>query len=235
MSNIKINWDKILSNLRQNGVIPSNIHRVLLYGPPRTGKSTTAAKIFEPSERITLHRQQPVDDLLGGYCLVNGTTVWADGPAVRALKNGHALVIDEIDQMSGECRFILHALLDDPPAITLANGERITGKKGYVVIATTNAQPSTLPAPVLDRFDLIIYCNTLANGLKARLGKLHVAAERSIIQSELWIRPASPNLFLSVAKLLEAGMTESEIAALLYPEQQKFQADLLVALKKVLE
>ena len=151
-------WDAILTELCASGAVPQAIHRVLLWGPPRTGKSSVAAQIFghDRVERVTLHRQQPVDDLTGGYCLRDGTTVWADGPAVRAMKEGKVLVLDEIDQHSPETRCILHAIMDDPPGVTLASGERVEAVYGFVVIATTNALPGTLPAAILDRFDLIL-------------------------------------------------------------------------------
>lgn len=223
-------WDDLLGNLISAGVVPNTLNRVLLYGPPRTGKSTTASLICKPVERVTLHKQQPVDDLLGGYCLRDGTTVWADGPAVRALRNGRPLVLDEIDQMSPECRFTLHALMDDPAAITLASGERVEAKDGYMVIGTTNAQPSQLPPPILDRFDLVLYCHTLSDGLKKRLGNLGNAAQRSVAPMAMWTRPSSPNLLLAATKLSGAGVGKEDVARILYPSQKREQSDFLTLL-----
>lgn len=223
-------WDGLLRELSSACVVPNTLNRVLLYGPPRTGKSTTASNIFAPVERVTLHKQQPVDDLLGGYCLKDGTTVWSDGPAVRALRYGRPLVLDEVDQMSGECRFTLHALMDDPAAITLASGERVEAAPGYTVIGTTNASPQSLPLPVLDRFDLVLYCGTISDGLRKRLGKLGDPAQRSVASMAMWTRPSSPNLLLSAAKLKDAGLKPDDIARILYPAQPINQADLVTLL-----
>jgi hypothetical protein len=160
----------------------------------------------------------PTDDILGGYALVDGTTKWQDGPAVRALRTGLPLVLDEIDQISPECRCILHALLDDPPGITLPTGERVAPKAGYCVIATTNELPSKLPAPILDRFDLILCANTLAKGLESKLGQLAGPAANVLARGDRnyhWVRPASINLFLAVAKLREKGLDDNKIVVAL--------------------
>jgi MoxR-like ATPase len=206
-------WDDILRRLTKDKTIPNPLYRILLFGPPRTGKSSIARELFQAHERVTIHKQLPTDDLLGGYALVEGTTKWQDGPAIRALRTGSPIVLDEIDQISPECRCILHALLDDPAGITLASGERVDAKPGYCTIATTNAMPSALPPAILDRFDLILLANTLASGLQKQLGPLAVQATAVLSRerSYSWTRPASINFFLAVSKLRAAGMTDSNI------------------------
>lgn len=219
-------WDDTIRDLWALGAIPRPLYRILLYGPPRTGKSSIPRDIAGADhERVTIHKQLPVEDILGGWALVDGKTVWLDGPAVRALRNGKILVMDEIDQLSPETRCIGHALLDDPPGITLANGERVLAKSGYCVIATTNALPSALSPAILDRFDLILLANTLSKGLKAALGPLANPAEAvtSRDKSYAWKRPASVNFYLTIAKLRKKGMKDADaIAALgLYGQDAK--------------
>src|SRR5690242_11375222 len=110
-------WTQTLGDLVRQSALPDRIHRVLLYGPPGTGKSSWAGTAFVEVERVTLHAQMPPEDLIGSIALVanNGgtNTVWQDGPAVRAMRRGAALVLDEIDQHSPELRCALHAILDD--------------------------------------------------------------------------------------------------------------------------
>lgn len=227
------NWDDRLRQLRKDKLIPNPLYRICLFGPPRTGKSSIAPDLFADGvERCTIHKQLPTEDLLGGYALVNGTTVWQDGPAIRALRNGKALVLDEIDQISPECRCILHALLDDPAGITLASGERVHAAQGYCVIATTNAMPSSLPPAILDRFDLILLANTLSKGLKEALGSLSSQAEAVVIRdaSYHWNRPASVNLFLAASKLKRKGINDEAIVAAL-GLTGKPATDALIALK----
>lgn len=224
-------WDDLLRDLVSNGTIPNPVYRILLFGPPRTGKSSIGKELSTNCERVTIHKQLPVEDLLGGYTLMDGKTVWQDGPAIRALRHGRFLVIDEIDQISAECRCILHALLDDPAGITLASGERVAAKAGYCVIATTNQPPSILPPAVLDRFDLILCAATLSAGLKKTLGSLGNQAEAVVARNHTltWARPASVNLFLVSAKLRSRGYKDEQIVAALNL-QGKEATDLLTAL-----
>src|SRR5688500_12922412 len=104
MANQLQTWADILDELVKHSAIPDRVHRLLLYGPPGTGKSSWAGSAFAHVERVTLHAQMPPEDLIGSMALVarkGGTeTVWQDGPAVRAMRRGSALVIDEIDQHS---------------------------------------------------------------------------------------------------------------------------------------
>lgn len=206
-------WDDILRRLIKDNTVPAPLYRILLFGPPRTGKSSIGYELFTNPERVTLHKQAPTDDLLGGYALIEGTTKWQDGPAIRAMRNGKTLVLDEIDQHSPECRCILHALMDDPPGITLPSGERVNAVKGYCVIATTNQMPSALPPAILDRFDLILLANTLSKGLKDRLGTLSKQAEAVVGRDKAysWKRPASVNFFIAAAKLRKRGLSDRDI------------------------
>lgn len=225
-------WDDTMRRLIKDTLIPSPLYRILLSGPPRTGKSSLGPDLFSGNwERATIHKQLPTEDLLGGYALVEGTTKWMDGPAIRALRMGKALVLDEVDQISPECRCILHALLDDPPGITLASGERVVGKKGYCVIGTTNALPSVLPPAILDRFDLILMANTLSKGLKNALGNLAEQAD-SVVQRDRiynWTRPASVNLFIAASKLRKRGLKDEQVVSAL-GLQGKAATDALIAL-----
>jgi hypothetical protein len=208
-------WDALLKVLVTNGTFPNVINRCLLWGPPRTGKSRIAETLFGSNvQRVTLHRQMPVDDLVGGIGLDNGTTRWLDGPATRAMRNGSVLVIDEVDQFSAEIRCALHAVLDDPAGYTLSNGERVNAVNGYAVIATTNALPSSLPTALYDRFDLVLKADTLSAGLERALGAFAKPAKACVGKdgSYSWERPASVNLFLAAAKLRAKGLSDTAIA-----------------------
>lgn len=224
-------WDALMQRLVKDGTIPNPLYRILLFGPPRTGKSSIPKTLFLVHERVTMHKQLPTDDLLGGYALVDGTTKWQDGPAVRAMRKGLCIVIDEIDHVSAECRCILHALMDDPAGITLPTGERVSAKEGYCVIATTNQLPSALPGPVLDRFDLVLKADTLAHGLREQLGQLAKPATAVIARdrSYNWSRPASVNFFIAVSKLRKIGMPDEKIVSAL-GLSGKTAADALIAL-----
>ena len=226
-------WDSILTDLFRSLVIPHVLNRVLLWGPPRTGKSTISQTLVPGQvERVTMHREQPVDDLLGGYCLKDGSTVWADGPAVRAMRRGHILVLDEVDKCSPENCCVQHALMDDPAAITLASGERVIAQPGYAVIATTNALPSALSPAIYDRFDLILKADTLSAGLQRKLGNLAAPAQNTVARGPVaynWSRPASVNLFIAAAKLRSKGLSDETIASVLALDGKE-RTDFLLAI-----
>jgi SpoVK/Ycf46/Vps4 family AAA+-type ATPase len=213
-------WATALDELVCQSAIPNRVHRILLYGPPGTGKSSWAMSAFSHVERVTLHAQMPPEDLIGSMALVarkGGTdTVWQDGPAVRAMRRGSALVLDEIDQHSPELRCALHAILDDRSiaGITLPTGERIEPAEGFCVIATTNAEPASLPEALLDRFDLVLLANrpasaifdTLPRGLASVLAR---AYDRQSVAR--WTPAVSVRSILALTRL--AAATGMERAA----------------------
>ncbi len=159
-------WSETFAELRACGAFPGVVHRILLYGPPGTGKSSAL-----PGERVACHRQMCPDDLIGGWQLRDGNTIWIDGPAVRAMRDGSALILDEIDQHSADVRAALHAILDDRAAaqLHLPSGEVIRPKEGYCVIGTSNALPNALPDALLDRFEVLLHADKPAGGLLASI------------------------------------------------------------------
>lgn len=217
-------WDDTFTKIVEAGIFPNIVHRVLFSGHPRTGKSTLPEKLFgaENVERTTVHRQMPVDDLVGGMALVNGTTVWQDGPAVRALRYGRKLVLDEIDRHSGEIYSFILAIGDDPAGVTLPTGERVKAAPGYGLIATTNEPPAKLADALYDRFDLVLKADTLSRGLQNALGEFAGCAQSVIGRGgagqrvELnWNRPATVNLFIAASKLRKNGLSDERIAEML--------------------
>ena len=55
------------------------------------------AKLKREYVRANITVETDEDDLIGGFRLVNGETVWHDGPVVTAMKRGAVLLLDEID------------------------------------------------------------------------------------------------------------------------------------------
>ena len=212
-----LSWDNRFTAYWQTGLFPDVLSRAAISGRSRSGKSTLVHTLTK-SERITFHPAMPLDDLIVGMSLVNGSTVWLDGPAVRALRNGSILQIDEADRVPIECETVLYALLDDPPAITLPTGERVTAAPGFGVVFTMNPLPDVLPHPIYDRFDIYLLADTLSAGTQEALGDFakHASKVIGFNQPSLdWSRPASVNAFLAASKMRKAGLPDEKILEVL--------------------
>jgi hypothetical protein len=210
------NWDEVFRVLVETSIIPNVLNRALVYGFSRTGKSWLVRELLG-GERITFHSGMPLDDLIGGWTLKDGKTVWADGPAVRALRNGTALQIDEINEIPLECKTMLYALMDKPAGISLPTGERIEAAPGYCVIGTMNPAPNVLPEPIFERFDIILQANELSKGTQEALGPFSEQAKRVVGRGSTynWSRPMSVGLCLAANELHRAGLAMDKIAVAL--------------------
>lgn len=222
-------WDRTFTRMWETKIVPEYIDRVLFHGYSRTGKSTLIHRLTG-SERITFHEQMPLEDLIGGLQLVNGSTQWVDGPAVRALRKGIPLQIDELDNIPIECRTMVYALMDKPAAITLPTGERVTAAKGYCVLATQNPAPDVLPHPIFDRIDVFLKVTTLSEGIAKHLGPQLAATAQNVIahgQPKLtWCRPVTVNSLMAYKALRDAGVDDTRAAHMLGFEGRE-QADFL--------
>ncbi len=133
--------------------------RTVLFGKPGTGKTHSALNFgFRRSDQrahsVTLTEEAAAADLRGTFLPKGGEFVWHDGPAVRALRQGDRLIINEIDHASPDVWSFLLSMLDDFSMIseTLPSGETITASPGYHVVATMNGKPEDLPEALADRF-----------------------------------------------------------------------------------
>ena len=60
------------------------------------------AKVKRELIRVNISIETDEDDLIGGFRLVDGNTVWHNGPVVEALERGAVLLLDEIDLASNK-------------------------------------------------------------------------------------------------------------------------------------
>lgn len=151
-------------------VIAAKFHTILS-GPPGTGK--TYAAMIPGCYVVTLTAETPAAELRGHYVPQGTRFVWQDGPALKAWREGARLVLNEIDQASGDALTFLYAMLDDPTMarLTLPTGESVSPAPGFQAIATTNAADlaSALPAALLDRFTVRVHVNEPHPDALARL------------------------------------------------------------------
>ena len=60
------------------------------------------AKVGKEFIRVQINPETDEDDLLGGFRLIDGETVFAKGPVLKAMENGAILLLDEIDRATNK-------------------------------------------------------------------------------------------------------------------------------------
>lgn len=140
---------------------------VFVTGLSGNGKTTmieqACAKAKRECYRVNITQETDEDDLLGGFRLINGNTVFSYGPVVEAMRNGAVLLLDEIDLASSKI-MCLQPVLEGKGVFVKKIGEWITPAPGFTVLATANTKgkgdvdgrfigTNVLNEAFLDRFD----------------------------------------------------------------------------------
>jgi hypothetical protein len=89
--------------------------------------------------RVNITIETDEDDLIGGFRLVNGETVWHNGPVVEALQRGAVLLLDEVDLASNKI-LCLQSILEGKGVFLKKTGEFVKPVAGFNVIATANTK-----------------------------------------------------------------------------------------------
>ena len=148
--------------------LKAGMNRILLYGQPGTGKTFYALTKYLERDNHTNRRAVRVlcapdmttADVDGMWKPTKDDWTFALGSAFRAFSDGSRLILDELDQASGDvltallmyCDSNASAVRDHPET-----GEEVRPHKHFEIIATTNAERLTdLPNNLLDRFPIRI-------------------------------------------------------------------------------
>ena len=89
--------------------------------------------------RVQITPETDEDDLIGGFRLLDGETVFAKGPVIKAMEAGAILLIDEIDRGSNKL-MALQGVLEGKPVMIKKTGEMVYPASGFNVIATANTK-----------------------------------------------------------------------------------------------
>ena len=89
--------------------------------------------------RVNITIETDEDDLIGGFRLINGDTVWHNGPVIEALERGAILLLDEIDLASNKI-LCLQSILEGKGVFLKKIGRFVKPAKGFNVIATANTK-----------------------------------------------------------------------------------------------
>ena len=89
--------------------------------------------------RVNITIETDEDDLIGGFRLVDGNTVWHNGPVIEALERGAILLLDEIDLASNKI-LCLQPVLEGKGIFLKKTGKFVQPATGFNVIATANTK-----------------------------------------------------------------------------------------------
>ena len=130
---------KDIKNIIKSGIF----YPTFITGLSGNGKTLniiqSCAELKRELIRVNITIETDEDDLLGGFRLQDGETVWHDGPVVDAMKRGAVLLLDEIDLASNKI-MCLQPVLEGNGIFLKKIGQFIEPKDGFNIIATANTK-----------------------------------------------------------------------------------------------
>ena len=173
-------------------IIESKIfYPIFITGLSGNGKTSmvreVCAKLKRDMVRVNITVETDEDDLLGGFRLVNGETVWQDGPLIVAMKTGALALIDEIDLASHKI-MCLQPILEGQPIYLKKINQVVYPAEGFNVVATANTKgkgsadgrfmgTNILNEAFLDRFAATFYQEYPSTNAEAKILKKHFASK----------------------------------------------------------
>ena len=115
-----------------------------LTGPTGSGKTSlicqVASRLNWPVQQVTCHGRLELNDLIGQFMLVSGSMSFVHGPLSQAVRDGHLLILNEIDLMDPSELAGLNDIIEGQPLVIPQNGgEVIKPHPKFRLIATGNS------------------------------------------------------------------------------------------------
>jgi len=153
----------VVASLAQN-LVPEKDETFVKFGPFADVKRIIQSKLFYPTFitglsgngktfsveqacaqlnreliRVNITIETDEDDLIGGFRLVDGNTVWHNGPVIESLERGAILLLDEIDLASNKI-LCLQSILEGKGVFLKKIGKWVKPAAGFNIIATANTK-----------------------------------------------------------------------------------------------
>ena len=103
------------------------------------GVEQACAQLNRELIRVNITIETDEDDLIGGFRLIDGNTVWHNGPVVEALERGAVLLLDEVDLASNKI-LCLQPILEGKGIFLKKIGRFVQPTAGFNVVATANTK-----------------------------------------------------------------------------------------------
>ena len=120
-----------------------NFYPIFITGLSGNGKTMMIEQVHAELKkelfRVNITIETDEDDLIGHYALVDGRTVWQDGPVTMAMERGATLLLDEVDLASNKI-MCLQPVLEGNPLLIKKEGRIVRPKEGFTVMATANTK-----------------------------------------------------------------------------------------------
>lgn len=131
-------YDDVLRLIRKGVFFP-----IYISGLSGNGKSLAVQQACAVAGRelirVQVTPETDEDDLIGGFRLVNGETVWFDGPVTLAAQRGAIVLIDEIDYGTGKIS-CLQGIMEGQGIFLKKVNRFVPLKPGFNIIATGNTK-----------------------------------------------------------------------------------------------
>ena len=116
---------------------------LLIKGPTGCGKTRfvayMAAKLNLPLYTVACHDDLTAADLVGRHLIVDGQTVWSDGPLTRAVREGGICYLDEVVEARKDTTVVLHPLADDRRILPIdRTGEQLAAPPNFMLVVSYN-------------------------------------------------------------------------------------------------
>jgi nitric oxide reductase NorQ protein len=116
---------------------------LLIKGPTGCGKTRfvahMAAKLGLPLYTVACHDDLTAADLVGRHLIVDGQTVWSDGPLTRAVREGGICYLDEVVEARKDTTVVLHPLADDRRMLPIdRTGEILIAPPSFMLVVSYN-------------------------------------------------------------------------------------------------
>jgi MoxR-like ATPase len=124
-------------------IASKKFYPVYITGLSGNGKTMMVEQVCAQEKRecvrVNITIETDEDDLIGGFRLQDGKTVWQNGPIVVAMERGAVLLLDEVDLGSNKL-MCLQPVLEGKPIYLKKINKVITPAAGFNIIATANTK-----------------------------------------------------------------------------------------------